>query len=100
MNRLLPPLLVAGALIFAGCASNKPSTPPAPPPPDRTPVKAQETSPQERAVIRTELAAGYYERGQMDVALEELGAAKALDASYPKLYNIYGLVYAMLGERE
>ena len=35
----------------------------------------------------------------MDVALEELGAAKALDPAYPKLYNIYGLVYAMLGER-
>jgi type IV pilus assembly protein PilF len=100
MNRLLPPLLVAGALILAGCASNKPSTPPAPPPPDRTPVKVQEASPQERAAIRTELAAGYYERGQMDVALEELGAAKVLDPSYPKLYNIYGLVYAMLGERD
>ena len=36
----------------------------------------------------------------MDVALEELGAAKALDPAYPKLYNIYGLVYAMLGDRE
>jgi type IV pilus assembly protein PilF len=35
----------------------------------------------------------------MDVALEELGAAKSLDPSYPKLYNIYGLVYAMLGDR-
>jgi type IV pilus assembly protein PilF len=35
----------------------------------------------------------------MDIALEELGAAKALDPTYPKLYNIYGLVYAMLGDR-
>ena len=56
MNRLLPPLLVAGALILAGCASNKPSTPPAPPPPDRTPVKVQEASPKERAVIPTDVA--------------------------------------------
>ena len=99
MNRLLLPLLVAGALLLAGCASNKPATPPAAPPPDPTPVKVQEASPKERAAIRTDLAAGYYERGQMDVALEELGAAKVLNPSYPKLYNIYGLVYAMLGER-
>lgn len=98
MNRLLP-LVLAGTLALAGCAS-KPSTPPQPPPPDTSPIKAQEATPQQRAVIRTELAAGYYERGQMDVALEELGAAKALDPGYPKLYNIYGLVYAMLGDRD
>jgi type IV pilus assembly protein PilF len=98
MIRLLP-LVLAGTLALAGCAS-KPSTPPQPPPPDTSPIKAQEATPQQRAAIRTELAAGYYERGQMDVALEELGAAKALDPAYPKLYNIYGLVYAMLGDRD
>ena len=99
MKRLLLPLFVAGTLILAGCAS-KSNTQPQSPPPDTSPIKAQEATPQQRAVIRTELAAGYYERGQMDVALEELGAAKALDPAYPKLYNIYGLVYAMLGDRE
>ena len=97
MNRL-PCLYVVCMLALAGCAS-KPAAPPQPAP-DPTPIKAQEATPQQRAVIRTELAAGYYERGQMDIALEELGAAKALDPSYPKLYNIYGLVYAMLGDRE
>jgi type IV pilus assembly protein PilF len=96
MMRSLSYLLVVAAL--AACASNKPAAPPQAPPPNPTPVKAQEVTPQARAVIRTELAAGYYERGQMDVALEELGAAKALDPTYPRLYNIYGLVYAMLGE--
>jgi type IV pilus assembly protein PilF len=96
MNRSLQSLLFA--LVLTGCASNKPATPPQAPPPDPTPIKAQEVTPQQRAVIRTELAAGYYERGQMDVALEELAAAKQLDPSYPRLYNIYGLVYAMLGE--
>ena len=43
-------------------------------------------------------AAGYYERGQMDVALEELNTAVKLDPNYAPAYNIYGLVYAMLGE--
>jgi type IV pilus assembly protein PilF len=97
MKRFASPILVAAALALAACASKSPAPPaPAPEPP---PVKAQEASPQERARIRTELAAGYYQRGQMDIALEELGNAKALDPSHAKIYDIYGLVYAMLGER-
>ena len=82
----------------SGCASNKPSTTPPTPPPDTSPIKTQEATPQQRGDPH-HLAAGY-ERGQMDVALEELGAAKTLDPTYPKLYNIYGLVYAMLGEKD
>jgi type IV pilus assembly protein PilF len=101
MKRLASALLVAAALALAACASKSPTAPvptqasePEPPP-----VKTQEATPQQRAQIRTELAAGYYERGQMDIALEELGNAKSIDPSYPKIYNVYGLVYAMLGER-
>jgi type IV pilus assembly protein PilF len=52
----------------------------------------------QRAQIRTDLAAGYYERGQMDVALQELGEAVKLDATNPRIYNVYGLVYTMMGE--
>lgn len=100
MKRCALPLLVAAALALAACAS-KPAGPQQvlAPAPDTTPIKAQEATPLQRAQIRTELAAGYYERGQMDIALEELGNAKALDPAYPKIYDIYGLVYAMLGER-
>jgi type IV pilus assembly protein PilF len=100
MKRLATPLLVAAALVLAACAS-KPTTPVPTQAdvPEPAPVKTQEATPAQRAQIRTELAAGYYERGQMDIALEELGNAKALDPTYPKIYNVYGLVYAMLGER-
>ncbi|HET7136275.1 MAG TPA: type IV pilus biogenesis/stability protein PilW, partial [Casimicrobiaceae bacterium] len=86
MKRLASALLVAAALALAACASKSPTAPvptqasePEPPP-----VKTQEATPQQRAQIRTELAAGYYERGQMDIALEELGNAKSIDPSYPK----------------
>ena len=61
-------------------------------------VKPQEVSPKERAKLHAELGAGYYERGQMDVALEELNEAATLDPNNARIYNIYGLVYAMLGE--
>ena len=51
-----------------------------------------------RAQLHAEIAAGFYERGQMDVALQELDEAVKLDPKNAKIYNVYGLVYAMLGE--
>ncbi|MCL2297613.1 MAG: type IV pilus biogenesis/stability protein PilW [Proteobacteria bacterium] len=55
-------------------------------------------SPRTRAEARTALALGYYERGQFDVALEELDEAMKLDNRYAMIYNGYGLVYAYLKE--
>lgn len=71
-------------------------TPRAPEPPP--PPKQQEVSPKDRAALHAELGAGYYERGQMDVALEELNEAVKLDPGNARIYNLYGLVYAMLGD--
>ena len=95
-------LLLLAVLLCAGCASRNPAAPAgvaptAEPPP---PVKAQEIPPAQRAQIRADLAAGYYERGQMAVALEELAEAQRLDASNPRIYNIYGLVYTVMGEMQ
>jgi type IV pilus assembly protein PilF len=90
------PIAVA-VLLLAACASKEPAAParePDPPPPP-TP---QEVSPQRRAEIHTELAAGYYERGQMDIAIKELNDAVKLEPNNAKAYNIYGLVYTVLGE--
>jgi type IV pilus assembly protein PilF len=53
-----------------------------------------------RAQLHAEIAAGYYERGQLDVALQELGEAVKLDATNAKIYNVYGLVYATLGQNQ
>jgi type IV pilus assembly protein PilF len=89
-------VVMAAALAVAACASKNPPTPS--PQPEPTPVKAQEATLAQRAQIRADLAAGYYERGQMDVALEELAEAAKLDSSNPRIYNIYGLVYTVMGD--
>jgi type IV pilus assembly protein PilF len=99
MRRLVSLLVTMSALLaIAACTSTvtTPSTiiPPTPPPP--TVIK--EAPLPVRANLRAELAAGYYERGQMDVALQELADAVKLDPTLAKIYNIYGLVYATLGQ--
>ena len=48
--------------------------------------------------MHTDLAGGYYERAQMDIAIEELNLAVATDPGYAPAYNLYGLVYAVLGD--
>jgi type IV pilus assembly protein PilF len=81
--------------LLAGC-SGKQTAPepqqPSPPPP------AQLANPQVRAQLHTDLGAGYYERGQMDVALEELNTAVRIDPNYARAYTVFGLVYATLGD--
>ncbi|PHV13001.1 type IV pilus biogenesis/stability protein PilW [Chitinimonas sp. BJB300] len=48
--------------------------------------------------LRTELAAGYYARGQYDVALQEIDKALDADSRYPTAYYVQGLVYSDLRE--
>jgi len=87
--------VLSSAVLLAAC-STKPTEPEPAPRPVAPPQ--QPASPQVRAQLHTELASGYYERGQMDIALDELGRAIALEPNYAQAYNIYGLVYATLGE--
>jgi type IV pilus assembly protein PilF len=91
---LVPAIALA---VMTGCASNKSSTT-SPSQPQQESVKSQEATPQQRAQIKTDLAAGYYERGQFEVAIEVLDEAQKIEPNYPKIYNVYGLVYTMLGE--
>lgn len=55
-----------------------------------------ESEARNRARIHTELAAGYFELGNLGVALEEVAVAQQADPSYATAYNIGGLVYAAL----
>ena len=56
--------------------------------------------PRNRARLHTELAALYYGRGNMGVALEELRIATAADPGYAPAHNMFGLVYMELRERQ
>ena len=101
MNRLLPSLLLALAALRSPVA-RRTSRPPRRR--RRSPTHAADQGAGSDAAAargdRTPSSrAGYYERGQMDVALEELGDAREARSRRTRgIYNIYGLVYAMLGE--
>lgn len=88
--------------LLAACANNpfnrNPATTPPEPATREAPPPQQMASAPERARLHTDLGSGYYERGQMDVAINELNTAVKLDPNYAPAYNIFGLIYAVLGE--
>ena len=86
--------ILGGALVawLAGCTTTREG----PPDPMYNRQANQETSGQTRARIHTELGAGYYARGQHEIALEELNAALRDDAGYAPAYGVLGLVYSEL----
>ena len=51
-----------------------------------------------RARLRLELASGYFEQGQTNVALDELKQALVIDPSFADAYNLRGLVYMRLND--
>lgn len=87
--------LLLTVLLLAACSGRPTQPEPETPIPVTPPQKAP---PQVRAQLHTDLAAGYYERGQMQVALDEVNAAIKIDPTYSQAYNIAGLVYAYLGD--
>lgn len=86
------------AVLLAGCASKQSAENVPPPQSTLPPVKQQEVSPQDRSQLHAQLGAGYFERGRMDVALEELNEAVKLDPANARAWSVLGLVYAFLGE--
>jgi type IV pilus assembly protein PilF len=90
------------ALLLAGCDSmpSLPSSGPVEPTTSTGTMTGESSDPRNRARLRTELAALYYERGNMAVALEELRAATAADPNYALAYSMFGLVYMELRENQ
>jgi type IV pilus assembly protein PilF len=94
-RHLLAAASIAALALMSACSTKQTVQEVAQPSPLPPP---QPASPQVRAQLHTELGAGYYERGQMETALEELNLAVKIDPTYAQAYNIYGLVYAVLGD--
>ncbi|WP_338765079.1 type IV pilus biogenesis/stability protein PilW [Massilia sp. METH4] len=62
------------------------------------PTLSDATAAQKRAQIRMQLAVGYYEAGQLPVALDEIKKAIDADPQYADAYGMRALIYMGMGE--
>jgi type IV pilus assembly protein PilF len=79
-------------LLLAGCAGDQGPTR------ESGQIVGEVGEPRNRARLHTELAALYFGRGNMNVALEELRTAVRADANYAPAHSMFGLVYMELKE--
>jgi type IV pilus assembly protein PilF len=100
MNRLCFAALAALAFVAAGCDSLPQKDKDTGPVAESVSVSGSPTDAPNRAKVHTELAALYYGRGNMAVALEELRIATAADPNYALTYSLFGLVYMELRENQ
>jgi len=87
---------VLGLLALAGCAGRSSDAPSV----ETGTIVGEMGDPRNRARVHTDLAAAYYERGSMAIALEELRVATASDPNYPPAHGMLGLVYMELKENQ
>ncbi|AYQ29750.1 MULTISPECIES: type IV pilus biogenesis/stability protein PilW [unclassified Polaromonas] len=84
-------------VLLAGCANpqNAPATPG-----NRNDIitESDESDTRRRARLRLELATGYFEQGQTNVALDEIKQSLATDPTFAEAYNLRGLVYMRLND--
>ncbi len=67
-------------------------------PRDEIVTASDETDARKRARIRLELAIGYFEQGQTNIALDELKQSISADPTYSAGYNMRGLIYMRLND--
>ena len=88
-------LLMAGALLLGGCASQ---TQRAADMGSGAALSPQQSDVLKRVQLRLELAEGYYQRGQFQVALEEVDKALADKSDYVPAYTMRALIYTALND--
>ncbi|MCU0803487.1 MAG: type IV pilus biogenesis/stability protein PilW [Burkholderiales bacterium] len=92
--------VAAGALALAACAQQETKVETVNPTDPELVVIGERADARSRAKAHTDLAAAYYELGNMGVALEEIRYALAADANYAPAYNVQGLVYMDLKDTQ
>lgn len=90
-------LAVFAAFLLNGCASTSKEVG-AGQPRDEIVTASDEPEARRRARIRLELAIGYFEQGQTNIALDELKQSIAADPTYSAGYNMRGLIYMRLND--
>ncbi|WP_309683969.1 type IV pilus biogenesis/stability protein PilW [Polaromonas sp.] len=85
------------AVLLSGCAGQPGALPASS---NRSDIVTESDEPDQRrrARLRLELAAGYYEQGQTNVALDEIKQALVIDPTFGDAYNMRGLVYMRLND--
>src|SRR5262249_43758188 len=63
-----------------------------------TPAVPDSGQAQRRAELRMQLAVGYFQHGQTEVALQEVTQALAADPAFADAYNLRGLIYMRLDD--
>jgi type IV pilus assembly protein PilF len=85
---------VALALMLGGCASNSTTANQS----GSSTSSSDQTDNQKRAGIRLQLAVGYYQQHQMEVALDEIKRALEAAPNFADAYSMRGLIYMDMGE--
>jgi type IV pilus assembly protein PilF len=84
-------VLTTSILLLAGCASNSGTQ-------GGSSTASEQGDNQSRARIRLQLAVGYYEQRQMDVALHEVRQAIDADPDFADAYSVRGLIHMNKGD--
>jgi type IV pilus assembly protein PilF len=90
--------VLAAALALAGCRTTTTVTTTSDT--NRAPGDQAEGSPHRRAAVRLELAASYYQKGQVDVAIKEATDATRLDPDLAGAYGLLGLIRMDLDQND
>ena len=85
------------AVLLGGCAGQQGMSGPSG---NRSDIVTESDEPdhRRRARLRLELATGYFEQGQPNVALDEIKQSLAIDPTFVDAYNVRGLVYMRLND--
>jgi type IV pilus assembly protein PilF len=87
-------LACVSVLMLGGCASNPPSGGQR----DSSAGSSDQSDNHKRAGIRLQLAVGYYQQHQMEVALDEIKRALEASPDFADAYSMRGLIYMDMGE--